>query len=100
MRSSLLDNLCNDSDIQNRLFFFPSANFVNNVFRTGKKIVDPLVSLDADRWGYTYTTLLLSVKTINNGLTCSELFLSTTGLLPTRREVLEDETQSSAVTFF
>ena len=46
MRSSLLDNLCNDSDIQNRLFFFPSANFVNNVFRTSKKIVDPLVSSD------------------------------------------------------
>ena len=38
-------------------------------------------------------------KAINNGLACSVLFLSTTGLFPARRKILEHETQSSALTF-
>ena len=31
MRSSLLNNLCNDDNIQNHLFFFTFTNFFNHV---------------------------------------------------------------------
>ena len=41
-----------------------------------------------------------SDKAINNGSACSVLFLSTTGLFPARRKILEHETQSSALTYF
>ena len=40
------------------------------------------------------------VKAINNGSACSVLFLSTTGLFPARRKILEHETLSSDLTFF
>ena len=39
-------------------------------------------------------------KAINNGLACSVLCLSTTGLFPARRKISEHETQSSALMFF
>ena len=37
---------------------------------------------------------------INIGSACSVLFLSTTGLFPARRKILEHETQLSALMFF
>ena len=37
---------------------------------------------------------------INNGSACSVLFLSTTGLFPARRKILEHETQWSVLMFF
>ena len=36
-----------------------------------------------------------SNNAINNGLACSILFLSTPGVFPVRRKILEHETQSS-----
>ena len=39
-------------------------------------------------------------KAINNSSLCSVLLLSTTGLFPAHRKILEHETQSSALTFF
>ena len=42
----------------------------------------------------------LSNKAINNGLACSVLLLSTTGLFLARRKTLEHETQSNALKFF
>ena len=43
---------------------------------------------------------ILANNVINNVSACSVLFLSTTGLFPARRKILEHETQSSALTFF
>ena len=40
------------------------------------------------------------VKAINNGSASFILFLSTTGLFPAGRKLLQHETQSSALTFF
>ena len=40
-----------------------------------------------------------SINAINNVSACLVLFLSTTGLFPARRKLLEHETQSSIVTF-
>ena len=42
----------------------------------------------------------LSVKSINNGSVCSVLYLSTTGLFPARRKILQHLMQSSAITLF
>ena len=36
MGTSLLNNSCNDNDIQNHLFFFTFTNFVNHVLRQAK----------------------------------------------------------------
>ena len=41
-----------------------------------------------------------SINAITNGSACSVLFLSTTGLFPARRKILEHETQSRALMFF
>ena len=43
---------------------------------------------------------MTSGEAINNGLACSVLFLSTTGLFPACRKILEHETQPSALTFY
>ena len=49
--------------------------------------------------GNTRLQLVFSIKTINNGSAYSVLFLSTRGLFPVRRNILERETQSSVLTF-
>ena len=36
MRSSLLNNLSNDKDVQNQLFFFTFTNFLNHIFSENK----------------------------------------------------------------
>ena len=36
MRSSLLNNLCNDNNIQNHLFFFTFTNFLKSHFQKSK----------------------------------------------------------------
>ena len=36
MRSSLLNNLCNDNNVQNQLFFFTFTNFLNHIFQKSK----------------------------------------------------------------
>ena len=33
MRSSLLNNLCNDNNVQNQLFFFTFTNFLNYFYK-------------------------------------------------------------------
>ena len=38
MRSSLLNNSCNDNNVQNQLFFFTFTNFLNYIFRRAKII--------------------------------------------------------------
>ena len=43
---------------------------------------------------------VFSPNAINNGSACSVLFLSTAGLFPAHRKILEHETQSSAQTYF
>ena len=47
-----------------------------------------------------YLLKFSSVNAINNGSACSVLFLSTTGLFPARRKILEHKTQSSALILF
>ena len=44
--------------------------------------------------------MMLFDKAVNCGSACSVLFLSRTGLFSARKKILEDETQSSALTFF
>ena len=36
MQSSLLNNLCNDNNIQNQLFFFTFTNFFESHYQKGK----------------------------------------------------------------
>ena len=38
MKSSLLNNLCNDNNVQDQLFFFTFTNFLNHIFRKAKII--------------------------------------------------------------
>ena len=44
MRSSLLNNLCNDNDIENPLFFFTFTNFVNHVLKQSSRKTNRWVS--------------------------------------------------------
>ena len=71
---------------------------------------DGLFFIDAPLWFHWYcfvdrqlsfvpSTETSSHKAINNGSACLVLFLSTTGLFPEGRKILEHETQSRALTF-
>ena len=46
------------------------------------------------------TIQCVSVKAINNSSACSVLFLSTTGLFPVHRKILEHKTELSALMLF